>query len=117
MCNPKITTDLYNTQLALSTDETRENYIPKRQLAPTFKPYNMHQSFAIFVVQELISENHIALVVDEMAEAIPNAQLFAYYTGGDRSPYHPKMMLKVILYAYSQKLYSCCGKVRWSSTT
>ncbi|WP_062104665.1 hypothetical protein [Bacillus niameyensis] len=78
MCNPKITTDHYNTQLTLSTDETRENDIPKRQLAPTFKPYNIHQSFAIFDVQEFISEKHIARVVDEMVEAIPDAQLFAY---------------------------------------
>ncbi len=48
-------------------------------------------------------------VVDEMVEAIPDVQLFAYYSGGGRSSYHPKMMLKVILYAYSQKVYACRG--------
>ena len=29
-----------------------------------------------------------------------------YYTMG-RSPYHPKMMLKVIIYAYMNNVYSC----------
>ncbi|MEZ2737785.1 transposase, partial [Aneurinibacillus aneurinilyticus] len=48
-------------------------------------------------------------VIDEMIEAIPDQQLFAHYTGGGRSSYHPKMMLKVILYGYSQKVYSCRG--------
>lgn len=28
------------------------------------------------------------------------------YVGGGRAPYHPKMWLKVILYAYTQKTYS-----------
>ncbi|WP_242694973.1 IS1182 family transposase, partial [Pseudogracilibacillus auburnensis] len=109
MSNPKITSDNYNTQLSLSIEETTTIPVTKRQLAPTFKPYNNHQSFAIFDVQDLIPEHHVARVVDEMVEAIPDTQLFAHYTGGGRSPYHPKMMLKVILYAYSQKVYSCRG--------
>jgi len=44
-----------------------------------------------------------------MVEAIPDEKLFSYYKGGGRSPFHPKMMLKVILYGYSQKTYSCRG--------
>ena len=60
-------------------------------------------------MQDLIPEHHVARVVDEMVEAIPDEQLFSYYKGGGRSSYHPKMMLKVILYAYSQKVYSCRG--------
>ncbi|GAA0405185.1 IS1182 family transposase [Paenibacillus motobuensis] len=56
-----------------------------------------------------IPTHHVARVIDEMIEAIPDEQLFAHYTGGGRSSYHPKMMLKVILYGYSQKVYSCRG--------
>jgi transposase len=93
MSNPKITW--------FSIEETTTIPVTKRQIAPTFKPYNNHQSSAIFDVQDLIPEHHVARVVDEMVEAIPEAQLFAHYTGGGRSPFHPKMMLKVILYAYS----------------
>ncbi|WP_143088699.1 transposase [Paenibacillus algorifonticola] len=44
-----------------------------------------------------------------MIEAIPDSQLFTHYAGGGRSSYHPKMMLKIILIGYSQKVYSCRG--------
>lgn len=108
MCNPKITNDNYNLEPPLSIEET-EVSASKRQLSPTFKPYNNLQSFVIFDIQDLIPEHHIARVVDEMVETIPDEQLFAYYSGGGRSSYHPKMMLKVILYAYSQKVYTCRG--------
>ena len=106
MCNPKITMNDYTTELPLAIEET-EVAFPKRYIKPSFKPYNNRQGFVIFDVQELIPENHVARVVDEMVEAIPDDRLFSYYVGGGRSPFHPKMMLKVILYAYSQKVYSC----------
>ena len=69
MCNPKITNDNYNIELPLSIEETEVN-VSKRQLSPTFKPYNNLQSFVIFDIQDLIPEHHIAHVVDEMVEAI-----------------------------------------------
>ncbi|QTD41282.1 IS1182 family transposase [Sporosarcina sp. Te-1] len=109
MCNPKNTTSHYTTEFPLAIEEIKANPVSKRRFSPTFKPYNNRQGFAIFDVQELIPENHIARVVDEMVEAIPDERLYTYYTGGGRSSYHPKMMLKVILYAYSQKIYSCRG--------
>ncbi|MEK5230426.1 IS1182 family transposase [Lysinibacillus sp. FSL K6-0232] len=108
MSNQKITNEEYTTQTTLLL-EVQEKPVSKRQLAPTFKPYNNHQSFFIYDLQELIPENHVARVVDEMIEDIPDELLFQHYLGGGRSSYHPKMMLKVILYAYSQKVYSCRG--------
>ena len=104
MSNSNITPEKSSTQTTLSLEVKEEATVSKKQLPPTFKPYDNHQSFAIFDVQDLIPEHHIALV-----EAISDAQLFAHYTGGGRSSYHPKMMLKVILYAYSQKVYACRG--------
>ncbi|WP_453997417.1 IS1182 family transposase [Bacillus nitroreducens] len=63
----------------------------------------------IYDIESLIPQHHEARVVDEMVEAIPDENLFSYYVGGGRSSYHPKMMLKIILYGYSQKVYSCRG--------
>ncbi|MNC18325.1 Transposase DDE domain protein [compost metagenome] len=60
-------------------------------------------------MEGLIPAHHVARVIDEMIEGIPDQQLFNHYTGGGRSSYHPKMMLKVLLYGYSQKVYSCRG--------
>ncbi|BAQ10201.1 transposase [Bacillus sp. OxB-1] len=109
MSNPKTTTENYTTQLTLPIEVAEETSVSKRRLSPTFKPYNNQQGFAILDLQDLIPEQHIARVIDEMIETIPDAQLFAHYSGGGRSPFHPKMMLKLILYGYSQKVYSCRG--------
>ncbi|MBO8178842.1 MAG: IS1182 family transposase, partial [Bacillus sp. (in: Bacteria)] len=108
MSNQMITTENYNTQLTL-LPETEEKKPSKRQLAPTFKPYDNRQIQVIFDIEALIPEHHVARVVDEMVEAVPDEQLFSHYKGGGRSSYHPKMMLKIILYGYSQKVYSCRG--------
>ncbi|WP_162139923.1 transposase [Bacillus methanolicus] len=103
------TNENYNTQLTLPLEVKEENIASKKQVTPTFKPYNNRQVQVIFDIQELIPEHHVARVIDEMVEAIPDEQLFQYYPGGGRSSFHPKMMLKVILYGYSQKVYSCRG--------
>jgi transposase len=108
MCNPKITTENYNTQMTL-LPETEEKKTPKRQLAPTFKPYDNRQIQVICDIEAHIPEDHVARVVDEMVEAVPDEQLFSHYKGGGRSSFHPKMMLKIILFGYSQKIYSCRG--------
>jgi len=104
-----ITTENYTTQTSLPLEVKKENIVSKRQSAPTFKPYNNRQVQAIFDIEELIPEHHVARVVDEMVEAVPDEQLFSHYKGGGRSSFHPKMMLKIILFAYSQKVYSCRG--------
>jgi Transposase domain (DUF772) len=107
MSNQMITTEDYNTQTKLPLDVNKETIPTKRKLAPTFKPYDNRQIQVIFDLEALIPEHHVARVVDEMVEAVPDDVLFSHYKGGGRSSYHPKMMLKVILYAYSQKVYSC----------
>jgi len=106
MCNQMITTENYNTQMTL-LPEIEEKEPRKRQLAPTFKPYDNRQILPIFDIEALIPENHVARVVDEMVEAVPDEHLFSHYKGGGRSSFHPKMMLKIILFGYSQKVYSC----------
>ena len=98
----------HTTQMTLFPEEKAKK-TSKRQLSPTFKPYDNRQIQMIFDIEALIPENHVARVVDEMVEAVPDEQLFSHYKGGGRSPYHPKMMLKIILYGYSQKVYSCRG--------
>ena len=97
----------YNTQTELPLEVNEENFVPSKQTVPQFKAYNNKQSAIIFDLQDFIPDHHVARVVDEMIEHIPNEQLYAYYSGGGRPPFHPKMMLKIILYAYSQKVYSC----------
>ncbi|MCQ6274850.1 hypothetical protein JMM81_07695 [Bacillus sp. V3B] len=52
--------------------EIEEKKPPKRQLAPTFKPYDNRQIQVIFDIEALIPEYHASSVVDEMVEAVPD---------------------------------------------
>lgn len=47
----------------------------------------------ILDLEAFIPAHHVARVIDKVIEDIPDKQLFAHYTGGGRSSYHPKMML------------------------
>jgi len=55
---------------------------------------------------ELIPENHLVRVVNDAVEKIDVSSLLAQYKGGGTSSYHPKMMLKVLVYAYAERFYS-----------
>ena len=57
-------------------------------------------------LEELIPEGHLVRVVNEMLEAIDKHILEAQYKGGGTSAYDPKMLLKVMIYAYSQPVFS-----------
>ncbi|MGG1664664.1 transposase, partial [Brevibacillus sp. NRS-1366] len=109
MCNLSITPQYYTTQTILPLEVKEESIVSKKKFAPTFKPYNNRQVQVIFDIEELIPLHHVARVIDEMVEAIPDEQLFSHYPGGGRPSFHPKMMLKVVLFGYSQKVYSCRG--------
>jgi transposase len=55
---------------------------------------------------ELIPANHVVRVVNRAIEQIDLKPLLKQYKGGGSSSYHPKMMLKVLIFAYSQCVYS-----------
>lgn len=57
-------------------------------------------------IDELIPENHLVRVIHQFVERMDLRPLDAKYKEGGTSSYHPKMMLKVYLYAYTQKIYS-----------
>lgn len=57
-------------------------------------------------LEELIPANHLVRVIHKYVERMDLSPLLARYKGGGTSSYHPKMMLKVFLYAYTQKTYS-----------
>lgn len=57
-------------------------------------------------LDELIPPNHLVRVVNAFVEQMNLAPLLTRYKGGGTSSYHPKMMLKVFIYAYTQKIFS-----------
>jgi len=74
----------------------------------SFKPYNQGQiTFLPPSLEDLIPENHIVRVVDTTIDNIDTKPLYEKYEGGGASSYNPVMMLKIIVYAYTQKIFSC----------
>jgi len=73
----------------------------------TFKQYNMNQpSLLPPDLEELIPEQHLVRVVNRVVDELDITPILGKYKGGGTSSYHPRMMLKVIVYAYTQKIYS-----------
>lgn len=72
-----------------------------------FKQYSQQQSLLLPPsLEELIAEKHLVRVVNEVVEAMDISDLINMYQGGGTSSYHPRMLLKVLLYAYSVKIYT-----------
>jgi transposase len=72
-----------------------------------YKPYHQHQPMLIPLnLEELVGKDHLVRTIDEIINQIDTRALDNQYQGGGTSAYHPVMMLKVILYAYSQRIFS-----------
>lgn len=72
-----------------------------------FKPYQPNQlSLLPPSLEELIPEHHLVRVVNELVDNLEIDSLVATYEGGGTPPYHPRMMLKVLLYGYCRHIYS-----------
>jgi transposase len=79
----------------------------RKASAPVFKPYVMNQVALLPPsYDEKIPAEHLVRVVNAAVEKIDLSSLLAQYPGGGRSSYHPQMMLKVLVYAYAEKIYS-----------
>lgn len=57
-------------------------------------------------LDELIPQQHPVRVVNEVIESIDISPLLKNYKSGGTSSYHPKMLLKVMVYAYMTNVYS-----------
>lgn len=74
---------------------------------PVFKPYIQNQpSLMPPRLDELIAEDHLVRVINRAIDQLDLEPLLKQYKGGGTSSFHPGMMLKVIVYAYSEKVYS-----------
>ncbi len=73
-----------------------------------FRDYNYNQT-VLFPqrIDEDIADNAPVRIVDALVESLDMDGFHKLYKEHGRSPYHPKMMLKVILYAYMNNIYSC----------
>ena len=76
-------------------------------LQPVFKAYHQRQAMLLPPsLDELIKANHPVRVVDDVLSKIDIRPLIVQYKTGGASNYHPGMLLKVLVYAYINNIYS-----------
>ena len=73
-----------------------------------FRPYIPNQT-VLFPqrIDENIASNDPVRIVNTVVDTLHLEGFNKLYKETGRCPYHPKMMLKVIIYAYMNNIYSC----------
>lgn len=72
-----------------------------------FKEYQQDQHFLLPPsLEEFIPEEHEVRIINDIVDGMNLWGLLARYEGGGAPAYHPAMMLKVLIYAYSMGIYS-----------
>jgi transposase len=68
--------------------------------------YTMDQLFLPMDLEEDIPQNHCVRVVNAAINRLDDRIFASAYPGGGRDSFHPKMLTKIIVYAYTQRIYS-----------
>jgi transposase len=72
-----------------------------------FKAYTQGQAMLLPPsLDELITADHPVRIVNQVLEKIDIEPLLKKYTGGGSSSFHPRMLLKVVVFAYINNVYS-----------
>lgn len=58
-------------------------------------------------LDENIPENSPVRMINQIVDELDISPLLGTYSGGGTSSYHPRMLLKVLFYAYLNNIYSC----------
>ena len=78
-------------------------------MSTTFRPYVPDQSLLLPPdVREWLPEGHLAHHVSDLVDGLDLTAFYALYEGDGRrnAPYEPRMMVKVLLYAYATGVFS-----------
>lgn len=79
----------------------------RRKAEPVFKRYDQNQLMLIPPsYDDLVPKNHPVRVVNAVIDRIDISSIETEYKGGGTSSYHPRMLLKVLVYGYLRNIYS-----------
>lgn len=74
---------------------------------PVFKTYQQGQvSLFPASLEEKIAQDSPARMINQIVDNLDISKVLSTYKGGGTSSYHPRMMLKVVLYSYLNNIYS-----------
>ena len=72
-----------------------------------YKDYNQNESLLFPpTLGELVPENHPVRIVNTVIDRLDISSVESTYKGGGTSSFHPRMLLKVIVYSYLCNVYS-----------
>jgi transposase len=78
-------------------------------MTKTYRPYCPDQMFLLPPsLRDWLPENHLSYFVSDIVDSLNLEAIESYYEKSDRGqpPYHPRMMTKVLVYAYCVGIYS-----------
>jgi transposase len=79
-----------------------------------FKPYNPEQDVLFpHSIGQFIPANHPVRTISKVIDQLDLSGIYNSYSGGGASIYDPRMMLKLIIYAYFNNIYSCRAIARF----
>lgn len=73
----------------------------------TFKNLDLQSVLFPTNILDKIPANHPVLLVDSIVNQLDLSSIVSLYKGGGTSSFHPRMMIKVLFYAYLNNIYSC----------
>ena len=72
-----------------------------------YKDYNQNESLLFPpTLGELVPDNHPVRTVNAVLDRLDISDIESTYKGGGTSSFHPRMLLKVIVYSYLCNVYS-----------
>lgn len=72
-----------------------------------FKQYDQKQTYLLPPsLEDFVGSKHPARIINDVVDSIDISSVTKKYNGGGSTAYHPAMMLKVLIYAYSRGMYS-----------
>ena len=72
-----------------------------------YKDYNQNDFFLFPpCIGDFVPENHPVRTVNAVLDNLDISEIESTYKGGGTTSYHPRMLLKVIVYAYLTNIYS-----------
>lgn len=88
-------------------------------MSKTYRPCNPDQEYLLPPsMREWLPESHLAYFISDTIDAMDISDIEAYYEREERGypPYHPRMMTKVLVYAYCTGTFSSrkIARRRWS---
>lgn len=85
---------------------TKPNNKTVKEFPSMYKNYNTAQTSIALNLNFDIPNNHIARLIDMFVETIPHNIIETSVATTGRPAYHPAMLIKMLLFAYSRKVFS-----------